>query len=64
MNVSLLLRLELSEAVPGLTGATFNIESVPKTGFVFTTQGNKMETGTDFRYESIIYVFSITDHNL
>ena len=39
----------LATPVPGLTGTTFTIENVPKAGFVFTTSGNKLETGTDFR---------------
>ena len=35
----------------GITGATFTMDGVPKTGFCFTSSGNKMETGTDFRQE-------------
>ena len=41
----------LSEEVPGLSGCTFTIEGVPKTGFAFTKTGNKLETGVDFRQE-------------
>ena len=51
MIKTVIFSLILSEEVPGLTGATFTIEGVPKSGFVFTKQGNKMETGTDFRQE-------------
>ena len=44
-------RLVLSQPVRGLTGATFSLDNVPKAGFVFTKSGNKLETGTDFRWE-------------
>ena len=42
-------RLKLSEPVAGIGGATFTIEGVPKSGFVFSKNGNKLETGLDFR---------------
>ena len=41
--------MTLYEEVAGLSGCTFTIEGVPKTGFVFTKTGNKLETGVDFR---------------
>ena len=41
---------ELSEAVPGIAGCSFNLEGIPKAGTVFATYGNKLETGLDFRY--------------
>lgn len=46
---NLIFRLTLSEEVVGLSGCTFTIEAVPKTGFAFTKTGNKLETGVDFR---------------
>jgi len=44
-------KLALSEPVPGIGGASFNLEGVPKAGFTFTKSGNKLETGVDFRQE-------------
>lgn len=41
--------MTLSEEVAGLSGCTFTIEGVPKSGFAFTKTGNKLETGVDFR---------------
>jgi len=41
----------LGEPVKGCTGATFQIDNVPKAGIPFTTTGTIMETGTDFRQE-------------
>jgi len=44
-------KLNLFAPVNGLTGASTSLEGVPKQGFTFLENGNKLDTGTDFRQE-------------
>ena len=50
-----LASLSLSSPVPGVEGCTLSLEGVPKAGFTFSTEGNKLDTGTDFRYSHHVH---------